>query len=118
MTAKDKAQDLVNKFAKIQEKIDWTEDKQLMELCGERNEALGQQGEYYWNELAKQSALIAVDSILKECHNQIIVSHRTGGYKSFEDFNQNLIHIQNELDGYVLSSDAYWQEVKHEITKL
>jgi hypothetical protein len=70
MTAKDKAQDLVNKFAKIQEKIDWTGDKQLMELCGERNEALGEQGEYYWNQLAKQSALIAVDEIIS-----VIVHH-------------------------------------------
>jgi ribosomal 30S subunit maturation factor RimM len=68
MTAKDKAQELVNKFAKIQQQIDWTKDKQLMELCGERNDALGQEGEYYWNELAKQSALIAVDEIISFMH--------------------------------------------------
>lgn len=65
MTAKEKAEELVNKFAKIQEQIEWTKDKQLMELCGERNEALGEEGEYYWHELAKQSALIAVDEILQ-----------------------------------------------------
>ena len=64
MTVKQKAEDLVNEFAKIQQQIEWTDDKQLMELCGERNEALGEQGEYYWHELAKQSALIAVDQIL------------------------------------------------------
>jgi hypothetical protein len=64
---------------------------------------------------ALQCAIIAVDVILKECHHKITVSHRTGGYNSFEDFNKNLIHIQNELDGYVLLSDGYWNEVKHEL---
>ena len=66
---------------------------------------------------AKQCALIAVDEMLKY-DEKIIVSHKTSAYKSFEDFNQNLKHIQNELDSYVLSRYSYWQEVKQEIEKL
>lgn len=71
MTAKEKAEELVNKFAKIQEQIEWTKDKQLMELCGERNDELGEEGEYYWHELAKQSALIAVDELLERSHTNV-----------------------------------------------
>ena len=64
MTAREKAEYLVNKFTAIQEQIEWTKDKQLMELCGERNDELGDEGEYYWKQLAKQSAIIAVDEII------------------------------------------------------
>ena len=66
---------------------------------------------------SKEFALIAVDEMLKH-DEKIIVSHKTSAYKSFEDFNQNLKHIQNELDSYVLSRYSYWQEVKQEIQKL
>jgi hypothetical protein len=66
---------------------------------------------------SKEFALIAVDEMLKH-DEKIIVSHKTSAYKSFEDFNQNLKHIQNELDSYVLSRYSYWQEVKQEITQL
>lgn len=66
---------------------------------------------------AKQCALIAVDEILKESKPPII-THRIDSYKSVEDFNNNLIHIQNEIDNYVLSNYGYWYAVKQEIEKL
>lgn len=66
---------------------------------------------------AKICALIAVDEILKESKPPII-THRIDSYKSVEDFNNNLIHIQNEIDNYVLSNYGYWQQVKQEIEKL
>lgn len=89
MKAKEKAKEMLNKFSNIQQQIEWTKDKQLMELCGERNEALGEQGEYYWNELAKQSAIITV--------NEMIKFHLIYG-------------LEKKLE--------YWQEVKNEIQKL
>ena len=91
MTAKEKAQELVDKYQTLY----YLESKSK----------------------AKQCALIAVDEMLKH-DEKIIVSHKTSAYKSFEDFNQNLKHIQNELDSYVLSRYSYWQEVKQEITQL
>lgn len=96
MTAKEKAEELVNKFAKIQEQIEWTKDKQLMELCGERNDDLGEEGEYYWHELAKKSALIAVDEILDALNSDLI------DYSGL----------------YRYEANDYWLDVKHEIEKL
>ena len=66
---------------------------------------------------SKEFALIAVDTIIEQ-DEKIIVSHKISSYKSAEDFNQNLKHIQNELDSYVLSRYSYWQAVKQEIEKL
>jgi hypothetical protein len=66
---------------------------------------------------AKKCALIAVDEILSQ-HKKITVSHILSGYKSIQDFNENLTNIQNELDSYVLQNYGYWQEVKQQIEKL
>jgi len=103
MTPKEKAKELVYKmYVKYEPKID---DKG---------------GIYYFNmsiEVAKQSALICVDEILKQ-HKKIIVSHNITAYKSKEDFNNNLTDIQNQLDSYVLSKDSYWEQVKQEINNL
>lgn len=90
MTPKDKALELVLKFA----------------FKGAQHE-----GE------AKTFALIAVDNIIEQ-DEKIIVSHKISSYKTAEDFNQNFKHIQNELDYYVLSRYSYWQAVKQEIEKL
>ena len=90
MTPKEKAEELVLKFA----------------FKGAQHE-----GE------AKTFALIAVDNIIEQ-DEKIIVSHKISSYKTAEDFNQNFKHIQNELDYYVLSRYSYWQAVKQEIEKL
>jgi hypothetical protein len=70
-----------------------------------------------WYDVAKKCAIIAVDEILKESKPPII-THRMDSYKSVEDFSNNLIHIQNEIDNYVLSNYGYWQQVKNELEKL
>jgi hypothetical protein len=93
MKVKEKAEDLVNKFAKIQEQIEWTKDKELMKLCGERNDELGDEGEYYWKQLAKNSALIAVSEMLIN-----------DGWSSSRD----------EWERFTI----YWNDVKYEITQL
>ena len=106
MTAKDKAKELVDNFYQLfplEMDVTVTEGDLSWEYDG-------------WKQ-SKQCALIAVDEMLKH-DEKIIVSHKTSAYKSFEDFNQNLKHIQNELDSYVLSRYSYWQEVKQEITQL
>ena len=102
MNAKDKAKELFLKYRPI------IAGKQFLTGLVLMSEA---------KELTKQCALVAVDEMLKH-DEKIIVSHKTSAYKSFEDFNQNLKHIQNELDSYVLSRYSYWQEVKQEIEKL
>lgn len=79
----------------------------------------------YWDSLpiwaekddAKQCALIAVDEILN-LDEKIIVSHKISSYVSEKEFNTNLTNIQRQLDGYVLSKYAYFQEVKQEIEAL
>lgn len=104
MTVREKAEYLVNKFTAIQEQIEWTKDKQLMELCGERNDELGDEGEYYWKQLAKQSAIIAVDEVLN------LGLHDVGDYRndqaSSDDFSTVTWYIN------------YWQEVKQHIEQL
>lgn len=105
MNAKEKAKELVDNFYQLfplEMDVTVTEGDLSWEYDG-------------WKQ-SKQCALIAVDEMLKP--EKIIVSHKTSAYKSFEDFNQNLKHIQNELDSYVLSRYSYWQEVKQEITQL
>ena len=105
MTAKEKAKELVDKYINIDYgNVDFY-DLDLNYLINVMNYD------------AREYALIAVDEMLKN-DEKIIVSHKTSAYKSFEDFNQNLKHIQNELDSYVLSRYSYWQQVKQEIEKL
>jgi len=63
MTAKEKAKELVGKLSALQLKIEWGNSKLKIEagLIYEKNNI-----EYnnYYDELAKQSALIAVDEII------------------------------------------------------
>lgn len=63
MIPKLKAEELVNKFLELQEKIDWgnSDLKTEANLIYEKNNI-----EYnkYYDELAKQSALIAVNEVL------------------------------------------------------
>jgi hypothetical protein len=65
MTPKDKAKELFDKYFKLAESIEWT-DKQTSKKAEKMNDKLGQDVLFYWNELAKKSALIAVDLILSE----------------------------------------------------
>lgn len=93
MTAQEKAKELVNKYLQIQHNIEWTKSKEFLDVCIANNETLGADGEFYWHELAKQCALIAVDEIL---------------------FGLNAI-----ADKYLeLGMRTYWHEVKDELNKL
>jgi hypothetical protein len=116
MIPKEKAQELFNKYFAVAESIEWSSEETALK-AEKLNDELGDDVLIYWNELAKQSALIAVDEMLSK-DEKIIVSHKLSSYKTANDFNENFKHIQNELDSYVLFRYSYWQEVKHEITQL
>ena len=87
MSAKDKALELVGKYYQLAESIEWTDDKTKVK-AEKFNDELGTDVLKYWNELAKQSALVAVDEIL----------------------NEYWAHDTDRRD--------YWQEVKKEIEQL
>lgn len=89
MTPKEKAKELVDKYLQISESIDWT-DEENYKKAEDFNNQLGNDVIKYWNELAKQSALIAVDELIEE-------AYFTDGYYDRQE---------------------YWEEVKQEIEKL
>ena len=92
MTPKEKAQELVDKYYQLAESIEWT-DQETSKKAEKLNDDLGTDVLIYWNELAKQSALIAVDEILND----------DWYIASLED---------------LISRKDYWQEVKQEIEQL
>ena len=97
MTPKEKAKQLVDNFYQLAENIEWTTDKEKKEKSEKYNDDLGNDVLIYWNELAKQSALIAVDEIYKL---KLIIG-------------QHLEDIENKENYY-----SYWEEVKQEIQLL
>ena len=107
MTPQEKAKELIDKYYKLAESIEWT-DKQTSEKAEKFNDELGSDVLKYWNELSKQSALIAVDEIIKSKE-------------------LNYLFTQNQIYSMEVTSDdrwiyeefmKYWQEVKHEIQQL
>jgi|688.fasta_scaffold1488008_2 hypothetical protein len=88
MSPKEKAQELFNKYFAVAESIEWT-NKETSAKAEIMNDELGPDVLIYWHELAKKSAVIAVDEIL------LLIT---------------LITYQPTID--------YWQEVKHEIEEL
>jgi hypothetical protein len=94
MKAKDKAQDLINEYSILAESINWS-NEDTQKKAEKYNDDLGEDVLYYWHELAKRSALIAVDEIL-------------------EQFNY-IVFIE---DAYRETNIEYWHEVKHEINQL
>lgn len=94
MKPKEKAQELFNRFYDLQDSEDLG-NEQLNKDMEALYEELGAEIEPYWVELAKNSALIAVNDILyvlNDYHNQ--------------DCKINQTKIQ------------YWQDVKQELEKL
>jgi len=63
MKAKEKAQDLINEYYILAESINWS-NEDTQKKAEKYNDDLGEDVLYYWHELAKRSALIAVDEIL------------------------------------------------------
>jgi hypothetical protein len=88
MTPKEKAQELVDKFYNLQSSIAWTTNDELKRQASIFNDELGEDVEIYWDKLAKQTAVIAVDEI----------------------FNSGLL--------FMVDDEQYWHEVKQEIINL
>ena len=92
MTAKEKAQDLINEYSILAESINWS-NEDTQKKAEKYNDDLGEDVLYYWHELAKRSALIAVDMLIKENES-----------------------IENIVNGGL--NKQYWMQVKHEINQL
>jgi hypothetical protein len=65
METKEKAQELVDRFYNLQSSIAWDTSNENKEKASIFNDELGADVELYWHELAKQSALLVVDEIVK-----------------------------------------------------
>ena len=91
MTPKEKAQQLVDRFYNLQSSIAWTTNDELKRQASIFNDELGEDVEIYWDKLAKQTAVIAVDEILNS---------RPAITDSQVEYNE------------------YWQQVKQEIINL
>jgi hypothetical protein len=66
MTPKQKAEELVNKYFSVAEDIEWTTNEETLVKAEKLNDDLGDDVLIYWHNLAKKSALIAVDLVLSE----------------------------------------------------
>ena len=66
MTTQEKAQELFNKYFEIAESIEWTTNEETLVKAEKLNDELGNEVLIYWHNLAKKSALIAVDLVLSE----------------------------------------------------
>ena len=96
MTPQEKAQELVDKYYQLAESIEWT-DEQTSVKAEKFNDELGSDVLKYWNELSKQSALIAVDEMI------LVLPFTNTNYS----LNEYAIHLQK-----------YLKQVKQEIEKL
>ena len=74
MTPQEKAQELVDKYYQLAESIEWT-DEQTSLKAEKFNDELGSDVLKYWNELSKQSALIAVDELIRNSFPGVIKCH-------------------------------------------
>jgi hypothetical protein len=92
MTPKEKAQQLVDKFYNLQTSIAWTTNDELKRQASIFNDELGEDVEIYWDKLAKQTAVIAVDEILS----------------------LNVFEYTSDWSNTI----EYWNEVKQEIINL
>jgi hypothetical protein len=90
MTPQEKAKELVDKYYQLAESIEWS-DNETMAKAEKFNDDLGSDVFRYWTELAKKSALLAVDDVL-------------------DDYEQFPYKVQLGKD--------YWNEVKQEIENL
>ena len=65
MTPKEKAKELIDKIYNLQSSIAWDTSNENKEKAAIFNDELGADVELYWHALAKQSAMLAVDEIVK-----------------------------------------------------
>lgn len=96
MTAKEKAIELVDIYYQLAESIEWT-DKETMQKAELLNDELGEDVLFYWHELAKQSALIAIDEAM------LMLPYTD---------------INTTLGKFCIKQYEYLEQVRHEIKKL
>jgi hypothetical protein len=65
MKPQEKAEILVGQYIDIQTKIEWTENVETLKKCEALNSEIYEDVDKYWRNLAKQSALVAVNELLK-----------------------------------------------------
>lgn len=106
------ARELFDKYYQLAESIEWT-DKETSEKAEEFNDKLGNDVLKYWNELAKQSALLAVDEIIKELKT-IRLTLSPGSYVSYKDYERDM----NGLRQDAIAKFLFLDEVKRKISQL
>jgi len=93
MTPKEKVKELIDKYYKLTDSIKWTDEETSIK-AEQYNDELGEDVLVFWRELAKRSALIAVNEII------------------------NSNPHSNPMNTNGFSTMAYWMEIKYEIEKL
>ena len=64
MSPKLKAKELIQKYFDLAESIEWTKNENVIKECQEFNTKENVEVKFYWKQLAKKSALLAVDEIV------------------------------------------------------
>lgn len=107
MKPQEKAKKLVSKYYKLAESIEWT-DKETSVKAEKFNDELGTDVLRYWNELAKQSALLAVDEIIKSKNLKTLFTQ------------EQIWSMEGTSDDRWIYETfmKYWKKVKQEIKKL
>jgi len=94
METKEKAQQLVDKFYNLQSSIAWTTNDELKRQASIFNDELGEDVEIYWDKLAKQTAVIAVDEIINQCWDYREIDLEAS-YNYWHDVKQEIINLLN-----------------------
>jgi hypothetical protein len=95
MTPKEKAQELVDKFYNLQSSIAWTTNDELKRQASIFNDELGEDVEIYWDKLAKQTAVIAVDEIIDVAYWQYMESMGEQEEKYWNEVKTEIINLLN-----------------------
>jgi hypothetical protein len=95
MSPKEKAQQLVDKFYNLQSSIAWTTNDELKRQASIFNDELGEDVEIYWDKLAKQTAVIAVDEIIDVAYWQYMESMGEQEEKYWNEVKTEIINLLN-----------------------
>ena len=106
------ARELFDKYYRLTESIDWT-DKETQLKAEKLNDELGPDVLKYWNELAKKSALLAVDEIINELKS-IRINLSPASYVSYEEYKRDVDGIQQDAIAKLL----FLGEVKRQLEQL
>lgn len=107
MKPQEKAKKLVSKYYQLAESIEWT-DNETKVKAEKFNDELGTDVLRYWNELAKKSALLAVDEIIKSKNLKTLFTQ------------EQIWSMEGTSDDRWIYETfmKYWKKVKQEIKKL